>query len=290
MTWEEINAAISEKVKAAKDAVKTDGLSEDEKRRAVNEALASELKNMPHEVRQFLHDGGHQQATAQNAQKLRETGEATKALETEKADLEKQVADAKAKIKELEASTPDATKIRETLQADFKKREEELQNEATKAKERVAELEGARKTDKVDGFVNRFLGHAGSRVTGDGEEWLRVRVQNMRNDGRFQPKIVSEEGKESRIGVAVLRPGSSELEYHAANDDELLSVLTEEVFKDAPKWAVKANVSGGGGAANGSAGGGVNKWDKVRETAKSRHATTDTESVNSRRDKLLPQD
>jgi len=290
MDWEAINKAIGELITAAKATVKVDGLSAKDVERAHNEALAAELRNMEHSVRQFLHDGGHSQATAQNAEKLRVAAEATKALETAKADLEKQVKEHKDRIAEIEANTPDAAKIRDTLQSEFQKREEELEGKVTSAEQRMKDLEEARKTDKVDGFVNRFFGHAGSRVTPDGEEWLRVRVQNMRNDGRFIPKIVSEEGKESRIGVAVLRPGSSELEYHASNEEELLSVIANEVFEKAPKWAVKANVSGGGGAQGGGSGGGATKWDKIRETAQARGVQPGQESLNDRRAKLLPQD
>lgn len=284
MTWEEISAAITEKVGAAKSSVKTEGMSAEEAEKAVNGALATELRNLPHEVRQFLHDGGHRQATAQNKEKLEALEAAKKALESEKTTLAQQV-DAQAKqIREIEANVPDADKMREKLQKEFADREKELQTQRDEAITAAAELRESRKADRVDGFESRLRGLLGSRVTEEGQEWMRNRVDRMRLDGRFLPR----EGEDGSLSVAVLRPNSSELEYHASNSEELLSVVAQEVLEGAPKWAIKSNVQGGGGAGSGGSGG-TNGWDKIRENTRNRGGK-DQDALASRRNALLPQD
>lgn len=284
MTWEEINAAITEKVAAAKATVKTEGMSDKDREKAVNEALAAELQNMPHEVRQFLYDGGHRQATAQNAQKLQAAEEARKALETAKADLETQVQSHQTRITEIEGKTPDVEAVKRKMQEDFAKIESGLKEQVAAAEGKVTELHEVRKADRVEGFVSRLQGRLGANVTEDGIEWLQVRLDRMRSDGRFLPK----DAEGSPFSVAVLRPGSTDMEYHATSEDELLTVVSQEVLEGAPKWAVKANVKGGGGALNGG-GKGVNKWDKIRETAQNRGVQSNQESLNKRKAALLPE-
>lgn len=285
MTWEEINTALAERVKEAKASVNAEGLSPEDRQKAENEALASELRNMDHSVRQFLHDGGHQQATAQNAQKLEAAEEAKNELKKAKKALEDEKTALEERITELEEKAPEVADLRKTLQAEFKEREDALEAKIAEAEQKVTDLEDARKQDKVDGFENRLRAHIAPRVTEEGEEWMRNRVDRMRLDGRFLPK--NGEG----LAVGVRRPGSDELEYHASSEDELLTVVATEVLEDAPKWAVKSNVAGGGGATGGSSKGGASKWDKIRETTKSRGAKPEeVESVKKRRSALMGED
>lgn len=256
MDWSEINKAIQEKVDAA-----TEGKNEDE----VDKAKAEVLKNLAHPIRQFIHDGGHKQATARSAEQIRQ-------LESEKSDLEGKLKAAKEKLEKVEENVPDAEQIKEQYQqeiADLKKKHEGA----------VQELNGKISQLKTGGFTGKLLGHVGPKLSEAGEDWAKSKIMLMEQEGRIRP---------TETGFEVLQPGKK-IPYTAETEDELIQVVSGEILDHAKPWALKGTSDSGGGSSNGKESADKGGWDKIRKEAKARHAQSgaDAESINKRRESLL---
>lgn len=286
--WKDINAAITARIDAAREAAKTEGLSKDEADKVVNAAIAEELKSMERSVRQFIHDGGHRQATAQASEKITALEDEKKKLETDKSDLATEVSDLKTKVEELENEKPDVEAVKKQLNADFEKVEKKLKDDNAELQAEIDELKTERKRDKVETFVASVSSRVGPAMTEDGEEWMRTRLKSMQIDGRI---VLNESNDEGALPVSVKRPDAAELDYHAADMAELVDTVAEEIVTAAPKWARNSKVDSGGGSKSDRGGkGGGNKWDKIREGAKERAGQNkESDEVKNRRANLLPQ-
>jgi hypothetical protein len=253
MDWTQVNAFLQEQVAAA--AQGKDGRERDA-------ATAEVLSNLAQPIRQFLHDGGHANATAQHKTKIR-------TLEAEKSALEEQVTAAQARIEEIEKQAPNA----EQIKAQYRQEIEQI-------KATAEALEGQIRSLKTGSFTSRLLGQMGPRLSEDGLDWARTQVERMTLDGRIRP---------TDAGFEVLQPGK-EIPYSATTEDELLSVVAGEVLKAARPWALKSGADGGGGTSGSGSGGpsGGSDWDKLREQAKGRHQQPDQKTLQERRGRLLP--
>ena len=236
MTWEEINEAIKAKV---------DEATADKEGDEATKAKADVLKNMTHSVRQFIHDGGHKQATAQLNDKFED-------LKSEKQALQTKIDQAESRIAEMEEEVPDADAIKEQYQqevADLKKQH----------KETVEQLKGTVRDLKVGGVEGKILGRVGPKLSEEGEDWARTQVTMMKQQGRIRA---------TDDGYEVLQPGK-EIPYTADGEDELLSVVSDELLGKARSWALKSNGDKGGGSSsqNGSAAGGYDPAKEGKEMA-----------------------
>jgi hypothetical protein len=164
MDWTQVNAFLQEQVAAA--AQGKDGRERDA-------ATAEVLSNLAQPIRQFLHDGGHANATAQHKTKIR-------TLEAEKSALEEQVTAAQARIEEIEKQAPNA----EQIKAQYRQEIEQIkaQHKAT-----AEALEGQIRSLKTGSFTSRLLGQMGPRLSEDGLDWARTQVERMTLDGRIRP-------------------------------------------------------------------------------------------------------
>lgn len=76
----------------------------------------------------------------------------------------------------------------------------------------------------------------------------------------------------------------------AAADGELPRVAAERIRRSVdPKWILSGADKGGGASGGSGAGGGKGDWDRIRESAKQRHAAGgDVDALKNRRGALLP--
>lgn len=247
MTWEEINAAIEEKVASA-----TEGLDGDD----ADEAKAKELKNMDQSVRQFLWNGGHKAATKQNAEKI-------ESLESERESLQEQIEEKERQLEELKEVQPDAEKIEAEYQEEIKELKEQHAAAVEELRQKIRDRDKGSFRNRVFARVSKILD----------SDYVDVQLQRMEAQGRIK---IDDDGD-----IEILQPGK-EIPYMADSEEALVETVVEELASEAPdKWKVSNADSGGGSSGSGGGPNKSSKYERAREAGKQ------TQEYRQRRTKSL---
>jgi hypothetical protein len=231
MDWKEINTAIQERLTAA--ALGKEG---DER----ESAITSELRSLDQAIRQPIWDAGHGAAVRQQAEKVT-------AAERQVADQKAAAERAEARLKELEAKTPDAEAIRKQFDSQVKDLQEKHKGEIDK-------MTSERKADRVDTFRTRLTAAAGAKL-----DPAYAELQILKMNGRID--VVD--------GRIVVRQPGKDIPYLADDLDSLVSTVVGELVTGAPADRRLSQGDTGGGASGGSSGGGnADVWTKARERGK----------------------